>query len=104
MCLKQESQYLHTSLEEVNSTLMLYQKLNDLKLLSMDSTISNLSWRVTSLENHMTLHVNTLEKRENLTTGVVSLQAFWKLISQSKGVCCVARSYGIQYVNRCEEA
>ncbi|KAJ7332764.1 hypothetical protein JRQ81_014944 [Phrynocephalus forsythii] len=68
---KQESQYLHTSIEEVNSTLMLYQKLNDLKLLSMDSTISNLSWRVTALENHTTLHVNTLEKRENLTTGVV---------------------------------
>uniref|UniRef100_A0ABM5G7Q9 EF-hand calcium-binding domain-containing protein 14 n=1 Tax=Pogona vitticeps TaxID=103695 RepID=A0ABM5G7Q9_9SAUR len=69
---KQESQYLHTSIEEVNSTLMLYQKLNDLKFLSLDFTISNISWRVTSLENHMTLHVNTLEKRENITTGVVS--------------------------------
>ncbi|XP_061488871.1 EF-hand calcium-binding domain-containing protein 14 [Rhineura floridana] len=67
---KQDNQYLHTSIEEVNSTLMLYQKLNDLKLFSMDSTVSNLSWRVTSLENHM-MAVNKLEKRENLTLGVV---------------------------------
>ncbi|XP_042318931.1 EF-hand calcium-binding domain-containing protein 14 isoform X2 [Sceloporus undulatus] len=67
---KQDNQYLHTSIEEVNSTLMLYQKLNDLKLFSMDSTISNLSWRVTSLESHMMV-VNKLEKKENLTLGVV---------------------------------
>ncbi|XP_053099907.1 EF-hand calcium-binding domain-containing protein 14 isoform X2 [Hemicordylus capensis] len=67
---KQDKQYLHTSIEEVNSTLMLYQKLNDLKLFSMDSTVSNLSWRVASLENRM-LVVNKLEKRENLTLSVV---------------------------------
>uniref|UniRef100_A0A670IKB8 EF-hand calcium binding domain 14 n=1 Tax=Podarcis muralis TaxID=64176 RepID=A0A670IKB8_PODMU len=67
---KQDNQYLHTSIEEVNSTLMLYQKQNDLKLFNMDSTVGNLSWRVASLENHMT--VNKLEKRENLTLGMVS--------------------------------
>ncbi|XP_062995355.1 EF-hand calcium-binding domain-containing protein 14 [Elgaria multicarinata webbii] len=67
---KQDNQYLHTSIEEVNSTLMLYQKLNDLKLFSMDSTVSNLSWRVTSLENHMMV-VNKQEKRVNMTLGVV---------------------------------
>ncbi|XP_066481732.1 EF-hand calcium-binding domain-containing protein 14 isoform X2 [Tiliqua scincoides] len=66
---KQDNQYLHTSIEEVNSTLMLYQKLNDLKLFSMDSTLSNLSWRVTSLENHMVVTKKT-EKRENLTLSV----------------------------------
>ncbi|XP_033008108.1 EF-hand calcium-binding domain-containing protein 14 isoform X1 [Lacerta agilis] len=66
---KQDNQYLHTSIEEVNSTLMLYQKQNDLKLFNMDSTVGNLSWRVASLENHMT--VNKLEKRENLTLGIV---------------------------------
>uniref|UniRef100_UPI00109FC4C4 EF-hand calcium-binding domain-containing protein 14-like n=1 Tax=Podarcis muralis TaxID=64176 RepID=UPI00109FC4C4 len=66
---KQDNQYLHTSIEEVNSTLMLYQKQNDLKLFNMDSTVGNLSWRVASLENHMT--VNKLEKRENLTLGMV---------------------------------
>lgn len=70
--LKQDNQYLHTSIEEVNSTLMLYKKLNDLKLFSMDSTLSNLSWRVASLENHMVV-ANKLEKGENLTLSMVSL-------------------------------
>uniref|UniRef100_A0A8D0DY85 EF-hand calcium binding domain 14 n=1 Tax=Salvator merianae TaxID=96440 RepID=A0A8D0DY85_SALMN len=65
---RQDNQYLHTSLEEVNSTIMLYQKLNDIKLSNLDSTVSNLSWRVTSLENR--LIVNTLEKKENLTLSV----------------------------------
>ncbi|XP_015280075.1 PREDICTED: EF-hand calcium-binding domain-containing protein 14, partial [Gekko japonicus] len=67
---KQDNQYLHTSLEEVNSTLILYQKQNDLKLFSMDSTVNNLSWRVASLENHME-GFNKLEKKENLTLTVV---------------------------------
>nr|XP_056723654.1 EF-hand calcium-binding domain-containing protein 14 [Euleptes europaea] len=67
---KQDNQYLHTSLEEVNSTLILYQKQNDLKLFSMDSTVNNLSWRVASLENHMK-GLSKLEKKENLTLAVV---------------------------------
>nr|XP_060629434.1 EF-hand calcium-binding domain-containing protein 14 isoform X2 [Anolis sagrei ordinatus] len=67
---KQDNQYLHASIEEVNSTLLLYQKLNDLKLFNIDSTISNLTWRVTSLENRMMV-VNKLEKKENLTLGAV---------------------------------
>lgn len=70
---KQDNQYLHTSLEEVNSTLILYQKQNDLKLFSMDSTVNNLSWRVASLENHME-GLSKLEKKENLTLTVVSAQ------------------------------
>ncbi|XP_060087761.1 EF-hand calcium-binding domain-containing protein 14 [Heteronotia binoei] len=67
---KQDNQYLHTSLEEVNSTLILYQKQNDLKLFSMDSTVNNLSWRVASLENHME-GLRKLEKKGNLTLTVV---------------------------------
>lgn len=72
MCVKQDNQYLHTSIEEVNSTLIWYQKLNDIKLFSMDSTLSNLSWRVASLENHMVV-ANKLGKRENLTLSMVSV-------------------------------
>ncbi|KAM3841209.1 EF-hand calcium-binding domain-containing protein 14 isoform 2-T2 [Vipera latastei] len=68
---KQDNQYLHISVEEINSTLMLHQKLNDLKFFNLDSTVSNLSYKVTSLENHMFV-VNKLENRKNLTFGMVS--------------------------------
>lgn len=70
---KQDNQYLHTSLEEVNSTLILYQKQNDLKLFNMDSTVNNLSWRVASLENHVE-GLSRLEKKENLTLTLVSVK------------------------------
>ncbi|XP_015668038.1 EF-hand calcium-binding domain-containing protein 14 [Protobothrops mucrosquamatus] len=68
---KQDNQYLHISIEEINSTLMLHQKLNDLKFFNLDSTVTNLSCKVTSLENHMFV-VNKLENRKNLTFGMVS--------------------------------
>uniref|UniRef100_A0A1W7RHR1 EF-hand domain-containing protein KIAA0494 n=1 Tax=Agkistrodon contortrix contortrix TaxID=8713 RepID=A0A1W7RHR1_AGKCO len=68
---KQDNQYLHISIEEINSTLMLHQKLNDLKFFNLDSTVTNLSYKVTSLENHMFV-VNKLENRKNLTFGMVS--------------------------------
>ncbi|KAL7985105.1 hypothetical protein Chor_003675 [Crotalus horridus] len=68
---KQDNQYLHISIEEINSTLMLHQKLNDLKFFHLDSTVTNLSCKVTSLENHMFV-VNKLENRKNLTFGMVS--------------------------------
>ncbi|XP_063153961.1 EF-hand calcium-binding domain-containing protein 14 isoform X2 [Candoia aspera] len=67
---KQDNQYLHISIEEINSTIMLHQKLNDLKFFNLDSTVTNLSRRVTSLENHMFV-VNKLENRKNLTFGMV---------------------------------
>ncbi|NXT36301.1 EFC14 protein, partial [Pelecanoides urinatrix] len=66
----QESQSLHAALEELNNTVVAYQKLNDIKLLNVDSTIGNLSQRITLLENSP-LAVNNLDKRENLSTGVV---------------------------------
>ncbi|XP_074762362.1 EF-hand calcium-binding domain-containing protein 14 isoform X2 [Athene noctua] len=64
---KKESQSLHIALEELNSTVVVYQKLNDVKLLNVDSAIGNLSQRVMLLENSP-LAVNNLDKRENLST------------------------------------
>lgn len=68
----QESQSLHTTVAELNNTLVAYQKLNDIKLLNVDTAISNLSQRVMLLENSP-LAVNNLDKRENLSTSVVSI-------------------------------
>ncbi|NXP52813.1 EFC14 protein, partial [Heliornis fulica] len=58
----QESQLLHAALEELNNTVVAYQKLNDLKILNVDSTIGNLSRRVMLLEN-FTLAVSNLDKK-----------------------------------------
>uniref|UniRef100_A0A7M4FLU4 EF-hand calcium binding domain 14 n=1 Tax=Crocodylus porosus TaxID=8502 RepID=A0A7M4FLU4_CROPO len=69
----QDNQYLHTTLEEINTTLVVYQKQNDLKFLNVDSTISNLTQRVVLLENYLDA-VNKLEKRENSTLSSVSAQ------------------------------
>ncbi|XP_009466412.1 PREDICTED: EF-hand calcium-binding domain-containing protein 14 [Nipponia nippon] len=66
---KQESQWLHAALEELNNTVVAYQKLSDIKLLNVDSTIGNLSRRVMLLENSP-LAVNNLDKRENLSNNV----------------------------------
>ncbi|XP_009285611.1 PREDICTED: EF-hand calcium-binding domain-containing protein 14 isoform X2 [Aptenodytes forsteri] len=66
---KQESQSLHAALEELNNTVVVYQKLNDIKLLNVDSAIGNLSRRLMLLENSP-LAVNNLDKRENLSTSV----------------------------------
>ncbi|KAF1643323.1 EF-hand calcium-binding domain-containing protein 14, partial [Eudyptes chrysocome] len=67
----QESQSLHAALEELNNTVVAYQKLNDIKLLNVDSAIGNLSQRVMLLENSP-LAVNNLDKRENLSTIVIT--------------------------------
>nr|XP_009505288.1 PREDICTED: EF-hand calcium-binding domain-containing protein 14 [Phalacrocorax carbo] len=66
---KQESQLLHAALEELNNTVVVYQKLNDIKLLNVDSTISNLNQRVMLLEN-TPLAANNPDKRGNLSTNV----------------------------------
>uniref|UniRef100_A0A8B9TS70 EF-hand calcium binding domain 14 n=1 Tax=Anas platyrhynchos TaxID=8839 RepID=A0A8B9TS70_ANAPL len=63
----QESQSLHAALEELNNSVVAYQKLNDIKLLNVDSAIGNLSQRVTLLENSP-FAVNKLDKRDNLST------------------------------------
>ncbi|NXH12398.1 EFC14 protein, partial [Bucco capensis] len=67
----QESQSLHAALEELNNTVVVYQKLNDIKLLNVDSAIGNLSQRITLLENSP-LGVSNLEKRENLSTIMIT--------------------------------
>nr|XP_054494301.1 EF-hand calcium-binding domain-containing protein 14 isoform X2 [Agelaius phoeniceus] len=64
---KKESQALHAALEQLNNTVVMYQKLNDIKLLNVDSAIGNLSWKVTLLENSP-LVVKNPEKRENSST------------------------------------
>ncbi|NWW49428.1 EFC14 protein, partial [Pedionomus torquatus] len=74
----QESQSLHAALEELNKTVVAYQKLNDLKLLNVDSAISNLTRGVLLLENSP-LAANNLDKRENLSTGLVSISHFFLL-------------------------
>uniref|UniRef100_A0A8C3CIQ5 EF-hand calcium binding domain 14 n=1 Tax=Cairina moschata TaxID=8855 RepID=A0A8C3CIQ5_CAIMO len=66
---KQESQSLHAALEELNNSVVAYQKLNDIKLLNVDSAIGNLSRRVTLLENSP-IAVNKLDKRDNLSTSM----------------------------------
>ncbi|XP_043856856.1 EF-hand calcium-binding domain-containing protein 14 isoform X2 [Dromiciops gliroides] len=58
--------HLQSSLEEVNSTLVGYQRQNDLKLLGMDGTVRNLSQRVNSIESSL-VALTKLGKRENLS-------------------------------------
>ncbi|XP_061307313.1 EF-hand calcium-binding domain-containing protein 14 isoform X3 [Pezoporus flaviventris] len=67
--LQKESQSLHAALGELNNIVVAYQKLNDIKLLNVDSAIGNLSQRVMLLENS-TLSGNNLDKRENLSSSV----------------------------------
>ncbi|NXD40366.1 EFC14 protein, partial [Copsychus sechellarum] len=66
----QESQALRAALEQLNNTVVVYQKLNDIKLLNVDSAIGNLSQKITLLENSP-LVVKNLDKRENSSTIVV---------------------------------
>ncbi|XP_065595316.1 EF-hand calcium-binding domain-containing protein 14 [Cyrtonyx montezumae] len=66
---KQESQALHAALEEINNTIVTKQKLNDIKLLNVDSAIGNLSQRVMLLENTPAA-LNKLDKRSNLSTSL----------------------------------
>ncbi|NXJ09021.1 EFC14 protein, partial [Odontophorus gujanensis] len=68
----QESQTLHAALEELNNTIVTNQKLNDIKLLNVDSAIGNLSQRVMLLENTPAA-LNKLDKRSNLSTSLVSV-------------------------------
>ncbi|NXI79387.1 EFC14 protein, partial [Rhipidura dahli] len=67
----QESHALHAALEQLNNTVVVYQKLNDIKLLNVDSALGNLSRKVSLLENSP-LVVKNLHKRENSSTIVVS--------------------------------
>ncbi|KAM6172673.1 EF-hand calcium-binding domain-containing protein 14 isoform 2-T2 [Erethizon dorsatum] len=61
--------YLHNSLEEVNSALMVYQRQNDLKLEGMNETLSNVTRRVNLIESDVIALTKT-EKRANLTSSM----------------------------------
>ncbi|XP_008826751.1 EF-hand calcium-binding domain-containing protein 14 [Nannospalax galili] len=64
---KQDILYLHNSLEEINSTLMGYEKQNDLKLEGMDETLSNLTQRLSLIESNV-VALSKVKKRTNLTS------------------------------------
>ncbi|NXD11780.1 EFC14 protein, partial [Nothocercus nigrocapillus] len=81
----QESQSLHTALEELNNTVVTYQKLNDIKLLNVDSAIGNLSQRVTLLESSL-VAVNKLDKRGNSSTSVGNSYEKYSLHMQETGI------------------
>ncbi|NXM90005.1 EFC14 protein, partial [Oenanthe oenanthe] len=81
----QESQALHAALEQLNNTVVVYQKLNDIKLLNVDSAIGNLSQKITLLENSP-LVVKNLDKRENSSTIVgYILRFFFSVRMQEAG-------------------
>ncbi|XP_023579978.1 EF-hand calcium-binding domain-containing protein 14 [Octodon degus] len=66
---KQDILYLHNSLEEVNSALMVYQRQNDLKLKGMNEVLSNVTRRVNLIESDMVV-LTKIEKRANLTSSM----------------------------------
>lgn len=71
---KQDILYLHNSLEEVNSVLMVYQRQNDLKLKGMNETLSNVAQRVNLIESEM-VALSNIEKRANLTSSMMGDRA-----------------------------
>ncbi|KFV76115.1 EF-hand calcium-binding domain-containing protein 14, partial [Dryobates pubescens] len=68
----QDNQSLQAALEELNNTAVGYHRLNDIRLLNVDSALGNLSRRVTRLENSP-LAGSYLEKRENLSSSEVKM-------------------------------
>lgn len=64
---KQDILYLHNSLEELNSTVMGYQRQSDLKFEGMNETLSNLTQRLSLIESDV-VALSKAEKRANLTS------------------------------------
>nr|XP_040144550.1 EF-hand calcium-binding domain-containing protein 14 isoform X2 [Ictidomys tridecemlineatus] len=73
--LKQDILYLHNSLEAVNSTLVAYQRQNDLKLEGMNETLSNLIQRTNLIESNVVFALSEVENTTNLTSSMVSDRA-----------------------------
>ncbi|XP_020843322.1 EF-hand calcium-binding domain-containing protein 14 isoform X3 [Phascolarctos cinereus] len=71
---QQDMLHLQSSLEEVNRTLLGYQRKNDLKLLGMDGTVRNLTQRVNSIGSSLVV-LSKLGKRENLSFTTVAAGA-----------------------------
>ncbi|KAM4873201.1 EF-hand calcium-binding domain-containing protein 14 [Thomomys bottae] len=75
--LKKDILYLHKSLEEVNSTIVEYQRQNDLKLQGMNETLSNLTQKVNLIESDV-VAFSKVEKKRNLTTSMMGNTATLK--------------------------
>ncbi|XP_051044446.1 EF-hand calcium-binding domain-containing protein 14 [Phodopus roborovskii] len=66
---KQDILYLHNSLEEVNSTIVGYQRQSDLKFEGMNETLSNLTQRLGLIESDVAA-LSKAENRANLTSSM----------------------------------
>ncbi|XP_036019927.1 EF-hand calcium-binding domain-containing protein 14 isoform X4 [Mus musculus] len=71
---KQDILYLHNSLEEVNSTVVEYQRQNDLKLKGMSETLSNLTQRLSLIESHV-VALSKAEQRTNVSSSTMENRA-----------------------------
>lgn len=67
--LKQDVLYFHNSLEEVNSTIVEYQRQNDLKLQGMNVTLSNLTQKLNLIESDV-VALSKTERKVNLTSSM----------------------------------
>lgn len=102
---------VENSLEELNSTILYHQQLTDLHFLSIDSAVSNISQRVSSLESNLLL-LNQSERRENVSGLVgtslrvdLSMLATW-LVSWVGGhwgrICTYCLFFFFTELRRCE--
>nr|XP_048299858.1 EF-hand calcium-binding domain-containing protein 14 [Myodes glareolus]XP_048299860.1 EF-hand calcium-binding domain-containing protein 14 [Myodes glareolus] len=66
---KQDILYLQNSLEEINNTVVAYQRQSDLKFEGMNETLGNLTQRLSLVESDV-IALNKAEKRANLTSSV----------------------------------
>lgn len=66
---RQDILSLHNTLDDVNATLVQYEKQTDVTIQNTVTAITNLSQRVTQLENAVS--GNKLERQENLTIGTM---------------------------------
>ncbi|XP_029474679.1 EF-hand calcium-binding domain-containing protein 14 isoform X2 [Rhinatrema bivittatum] len=66
---RQDILSLHNTIDEVNTTLVLYQKQNDLVVQSMDAAVASVSQRVTLLESELSM--SKLARRENLSLSMM---------------------------------
>lgn len=71
---KQDILYLHNSLEEVNSTVVGYQRQNDLKLKGMSETLSNLTQRLDLIESDV-VALSKAEQRTNVSSSMMGNRA-----------------------------
>ncbi|XP_021056052.1 EF-hand calcium-binding domain-containing protein 14 isoform X2 [Mus pahari] len=71
---KQDILDLHNSLEEVNSTVVGYQRQNDLKLKGMSETLSNLTQRLSLIESDV-VALSKAEQRTNVSSSMMGNRA-----------------------------